>query len=441
MSAALIDRPTPLPPSASTPAAASDAHIALERVCRERFTGIAETLAREFGARGAHAAEDALQEAVVRALRSWPERGTPRDPAAWLFRVARNCAIDLLRRERLLDSDASAARGDALLRALYPRDPISTAATIGVVRDPELRAMYWCCDPALSSSSGAALTLKVVSGFSVAEIARGLVRSEDAVNQQLARAKRKLRRAAAEVEPPDEGGLPRRLDAILGAIYLTFNEGYHTLGDDRLLREDLCREAIRLCETLLAIEITATPVVHALAALLELLAARFPARSDARGEIVLLDRQDRTRWDSRRIARGFAHLERAAHGSRLTPYHLEAEIAALHATAPTYAETDWRAILAAYDQLVALDRSPIVALNRAVALQQVAGPAAALRALESIRPATALRQYFFYHAVEGELRLAVGDRRGAIEAYRRALALCVAGPARRLIEGRLGRAR
>lgn len=384
-------------------------------------------LVRVFGFDHLDLAEDVVQDALCRAMETWPLRGVPDNPSAWLMRAARNRAIDLLRR-----ADQFRFFLPELIHLLRQREEMTAAAPpayAGEIRDDQLRMMFACCHPDLSTAAQVTLILKTLCGFSVAEIASALLSSADSVEKRLGRARQLLRRTAA---PPDVGGVEEiggevavgsRLQAVLQAIYLLFNEGYHGSGPYPAVREDLCLEALRLA--LLVAEHPAgdTPETHALLALLCFSAARLPGRLDEEGDLVQLRTQDRSRWDRELIGRGFSFLARASQGASCTAYHLEAGIAALHCAAPTYEATDWPEILRLYDQLHRLAPSPIVALSRAVALGNAHGPDAGLAELAKLRSSPRLRRYPFHAAALGELHLRAGRPAAAAAHFQEALRL------------------
>lgn len=423
-------------------ARAPDLDGLVDHLFRREAGRLVAVLTRCFGPAHLDLAEEVVQEALVRALRRWPFEGVPDEPAAWLFRVARNLALDRLRRSAVF-------RGkEAEIRRSLGRDPSAGGAPAAVppqgdvylegeVSDDQLRLIFLCCHPELPRDGRVALTLKAVCGFSVREIARAFLARESTVAQRLVRAQRRIRQRRLPFEVPGPAELPERLDAVLEVLYLTFNEGYGASAGDALVRADLCREALRLAEHLAGLPGVRGPAVHALAALLAFQASRLPARADAAGEPVLLGEQDRSLWDRRLVARAFAHLERAATGDAVTAYHLQAAIAAHHASAPDAAATDWRAILGLYDQLLAVNPSPVVALNRAVALACLQGPEAGLAALEGIVDHPAVEDYHLLHATRGELLLRAGERAAAAGAFRRALACPSSEPERRFLERRL----
>src|ERR1700726_1041044 len=343
------------------------------------------TLTRMLGPQNLSLAEEVVQDALVRAIETWPHRGVPENPRGWLMQVARNRALDCLRR------DASRARKTDVLTAEPANAPAPmapmTLTTPANPLDPEasgaddtLVMILMCCHPALAREAQVALTLKTVGGFSVDEIARAFLLRPATVAQRLVRAKRLLRERRIAFELPARG-LGARIDSALETMYLMFNEGYAATAGDDLVRSDLCGEAVRLATILADHPATSLPKVHALLALMLFQASRLPARCDAEGALVLLADQERRRWDRALIGRALGHLERCAAGERATAYHLEAGIAACHAMAPSYAATDWAQILALYDDRLALAPSPVVVLNRAVALSMVQGPRGGIAAL------------------------------------------------------------
>lgn len=372
-------------------------------------------------------AEDAVQDAMLKALQTWPYQGIPRNPAGWLYRVARNRAFDETRRSATLTRKLAGA-----LRDTGSAGPLGDDAF-----DDQLTMMFLSCHPALTGPMRVGLTLKVVAGFGTGEIAAAFLVPRATVQQRLVRARRILRETGARFAMPPDRDLPARLDDVLTVLYLTFNEGYAASTGDAPVRAELCGEAIRLASALAEHPLTDRPVVHALLALMYFQSSRLEARTDEMGRLVLLDDQDRSRWDRRAIMRGLRHLERAASGSTLTGYHLEAGIASCHAIAPSAAATDWRQILDYYDRLLDLEPSPIVRLNRAVAVARVSGPAAGLEELRGLERHRSMRRYHLLPAVRAWLLEQAGRRRAAAAAWRRAITLARTGPEQALLRRRL----
>jgi len=404
----------------------------VEHLFRHSAGQMVSRLARWLGAARLDLAEEAVQDALVRALSTWPFSGVPAEPRGWLFQVARHRAVDLVRREASLRGKL-----DALADAPGEPPPAQTAA----LGDDELAMMFMCCHPSLPPPARVALTLKTVGGFSVEEIAAAFLAEPDAIAQRLVRAKRQIRDQAIAIEIPPESELGARLESVLDVLYLLFNEGYSAHGGENLTRAELCGEAIRLAEILAGNRATDLPVVHALLALMLLQASRLPARVDEAGDLLLLAEQDRGAWDRELIARGFRHLEHAASGPEMTAYHVEAAIAATHAVAPKEASTNWMYIVQLYDDLLTLKPSPVVELNRAIALAMTEGPESGIAAIERIEASPALSRYYLLPAALGWFWLEAGDAQRAAGYYREALARPCSAPERRFLERQLTKCR
>ena len=401
----------------------------VEHLFRSEAGRITALLVRRLGVDRLALAEDATQDALIAALHHWPRTGVPASPAAWLLQVARRKAIDALRRERTLQDRAGAIRDEAERSMHDDRDePIG---------DDQLALAFLCCHPALSTESRVALTLKLVGGFGVGEIARAFLADERAVAQRLVRAKRTLRAAEASFEVPAAEALPARIDSVLEALYLMFNEGYAAHEGDALLRRDCCAEALRLAEGLAPQAGARAPRVHALAALFCFHLARFDARTDAAGAVVRLADQDRTRWDRALIARGYRHFGASASGADLSAYHLEAELATCHLEAEAWADTDWDRILALYDRLLGITGSPVVALSRIVAAREAGRSGGALEEIDVLERIPAMRHYFPLHWVRGDLLADLGRTHEAAAALDTALGLAQCEPVRGLLRERL----
>jgi RNA polymerase sigma-70 factor (ECF subfamily) len=413
----------------------------VDHLFRHRAGQMVSSLVRIFGVAHVDLAEDVVQEAMLKALRTWPFHGIPTDPTAWLFQVARNRALDAVRRNASLQ-----AKQPEIARWLYPSDDAggeadrarADAELASELDDGELALLFACCHPAIPADAGIALALRTVAGFSTLEIARAFLVEEATVAQRIVRAKRRLREANVTLGVPhDPGELAARRDAVLAAIYLMFNEGYSAGEGEALVRHDLCGEALRLALLMVRDPATRAPVVHAVVALFCFQMARLPTRTTAGGDVVLLIDQDRARWDRDLIHAGFRHLERAGVGTTLTSYHLQAQIASAHAIATSYADTNWNAILGMYDLLVTVDPSPVVLVNRAIAMSMVHGPDAALAALESAEEHAEVTRYVWFHAARAYVHAEAGRMMNARQDYTRALALTFSEPARRLLTGRL----
>lgn len=382
-------------------------------------------LIRMMGVQHLQLAEDVTQEAMLRALHAWSIGGVPANPSAWITRVAMNLGRDAMRHRRM-----AAGKEGAIIthHEVVLATPAVAVGAAHEIRDDALRLMFVCCHPAIAADAQVILALKVMCGFSTGEIARAFLSSDAAIEKQLTRTKQRIADAGIGFEIPEGEDLAPRLDGVLAALYLLFNEGYKASAGDQLLREDLCREAIRLATVLRSHPAGDTPRTHALLALMLLTAARFPSRLDEQGALLRLDDQDRSKWDHGLIARGLEHLGLAARGPDLTEYHLQAGIAALHCTAADYASTDWTRILRHYDELLRLKPSPVIALNRAVAVAHLHGPRAGLDALAELPQGGKLDNHYLLHAVRGELQWRLHDDRAAAASFRRALALAHVGP-------------
>ena len=378
------------------------------------------TLTRIFGIEHLSLAEDVVQEALARALQTWPFYGVPKNPSAWIMRASRNLALDVVRRRkvfqnkqaeiiRLMDRQSTAPD-----EAIFSEDEIS---------DDHLRLMFVCCHPAIPADAQVALALKTLGGFGVTEISRAFLTSDAAIAKRLTRAKQKIREAQIPFEIPAGEELAPRLESVLQSLYLLFNEGYKASTGDNLVREELCDEAIRLAELLVQHRTGNQPKTHALLALMLLNAARFPTRLDSEGNLLRLKEQDRTRWNQLMIARGMFHFAQSAAGDELSEYHLQAGIAACHCAAKDYESTDWRQILLLYDRLIEFDQSPVVALNRAVAFAKIHGPQAGIAAVAAIRSSQKLKSYYLLYAVLGEFESQLDHKQTAAEHFRRSFEL------------------
>jgi RNA polymerase sigma-70 factor (ECF subfamily) len=425
----------PLPDS-SRPSSAQDIAGLTERLFRHEAGKLVSVLTGIFGIERLQLAEDVVQEALVRALQTWPYHGVPKNPAAWLMQTARNLALDVLRREKNFHAKQTDIVTTIELRMSDPGEA-NAPAFDDEITDQRLRLIFTCCHPILPPEAQTALALKTLGGLSPAEIAKAFLTSEAAVAKRLTRARASLQEAGVAFEIPAGADLPPRLDGVLQILYLLFNEGYKASHGDSLLRADLCEEAIRLAQLLASHPAGDQPRTHALLALMLLNAARFATRTDAQGRILRLEEQDRAAWNRALISQGIHHLRRASAGSELTEYHIQAGIAACHCTAPDAASTNWRFILSHYDQWVLLTDSPIVALNRAVAVAKIDGPAAGLAAVAAIPNRRQLDGYHLTHAVLGDFEVQRGDFRAAAAHFRRALDLAEARPEQDLITRRL----
>lgn len=401
---------------------------------RERAR-LLSALTRVFGPHNLALAEDVVQETLARAFEVWAYSGVPEHHAALLVTAAKNRAIDVIRRERTARKFAPMLE-HAIESEWTLRPKVEELFLPEALRDDELRMMFSVCHPQLAEEAQVALMLNVLCGFGAEEIARVYLASTSAIEKRISRGKKVLAGSSRLFELTAEDIAPR-LAAVQRALYLLFSEGYHGACDDAPIRAELCREALRLARLLADHAQISTPASLALAALMYLNAARLPGRTNELGELLALAEQDRTRWDANLVAEGLELLERASTGAELSPFHIEATIAGLHAIAPSVAETPWSKILELYDVYMRIAPSPVVALNRAMAVAELEGPAVGLRALAEIQDAERLRAYPFHAAARGELELRAGRRDVARTHFSKAIALARNDAERQFLRRRL----
>jgi RNA polymerase sigma-70 factor (ECF subfamily) len=414
---------------------AAATHDAVDRLFREEQGRAVATLIRVLG--DFDLAEEAVQDAFIAALEVWPDRGIPANPGAWITTTARNRAIDRIRRRRRLrDKTEELARDAAIEADLAAIEPGTGSDDDMSIADDRLRLIFTCCHPALPMDGRVALTLRTLGGLTTPEIARAFLVPEPTLAQRLVRAKRKIRDAGIPYRVPPREVLPERLGGVLKVLYLVYNEGYSASSGDALVRRELSSEAIRLARIVVSL-LPDEPEVLGLLALMLLHDARREARVDATGDLVLLEDQDRSRWDAGRISEGRALVERAMAMRRPGPYQIQAAIAALHDEAESWSRTDWRQIVELYRGLIAVEPSPVVELNLGVAVAMAEGPAVGLAVIDGVAADGSLDGYPYLHAARADLLRRLERWSESAEAYRRALDLTTNRTERTFLKGRL----
>jgi RNA polymerase sigma-70 factor (ECF subfamily) len=403
----------------------------LDHLFRRESGRIVAALTRIFGVDHLALAEDVVQEALCRALETWKVHGTPANPRAWLMATAKNCAVDALRRERTARTFAP-----EVARFLDAEQSVDELLSGPTITSDQLRMMFSCCNPRISEEAQVALVLHILCGFSVAEVASAFLSNEETIKKRITRAKAVLAGSNRLFQLTD-ADFAERLSSVQRALYLLFNEGYHGASAESAVREELCDEAMRMASLLCEHALTATPASYALLALMCLHAARLPARLDSSGDFTLLLDQDRSRWNRDLVADGLRLMDLSASGHELTAYHVEAAIAAVHAAAARPNDIPWDSIVSLYDVLMRLRPSPVVALNRALAVAQRDGAERGLQEVRAIPDRERLRGYPFYSAALGELELRNGQPDAAREHFTAALALARNPTERRLLERRI----
>ncbi|MGK7393226.1 MAG: RNA polymerase sigma factor [Candidatus Cyclobacteriaceae bacterium M3_2C_046] len=376
-----------------------------------------------FGASNFGLVEDIVQDTLVDAISNWTYKGVPENPVGWLYTVAKNKTLNAIKRERYHEKYISEQFHFSNAESI---DELNIADIFSekVVADEQLRMMFMCCHPSISRDSQIALMLKTLCGFNISEIARAFLSNNESINKRLVRARKTIKEDNIPFEVPESHELDQRVDAVLEAIYLLFNEGYCASSGDELIRMELCQESIRLAEIITGHkDITHKSNTHALLALMQLNTSRFKARKDENGTILTLSEQNRSLWDYHIMKLGFLNLEKAAHSQYISKYHILASISAYHCSAKDFASTDWKGILTLYDKLLGIDNSPIVILNRAIALSKVDGAKKALRELTTIENDNAIKFNHLFYSVNAELQMQINESGKAKKMLEKAIEL------------------
>ena len=411
-------------------------HQNIDHLFRHESGKLVSVLIKIFGAHNLEMAEDVVQDTLLKALNQWKIKGMPENPSAWLFTVARNNALDIIRREKRIRNFSAGI--SYLLQSEYTLVPtLNEMMTDKEIEDDMLRMMFACCHPSLSVESQVAMILKTLCGFSVAEIAKAFLATGDTIEKRLYRAKQQFREQKIFLEIPGAKELETRLDNVLLAIYLLFNEGYNSTQHEQIIRKDLLQEAMRLAELLANHPLLHSTKIFALLALMCFTNSRNNARVDDSGNIFLMKDQDRSRWDNHLVEKGLAYINLSAQGDELSVYHLEAAIACEHSTAPSYQATNWGNILHYYDLLYRLQPTPVVALNRAIVISKIAGNSKGIEAIESIDHIESLNDYYLLHASLGELHFQLNEKAKAKFYFEKALCLTQSNVEKKLLTEKL----
>ena len=400
-------------------AAPSTIYHTVDHLFRQESGKMTAVLTKLLGFQNLETAQDIVQDTLLQAMNTWGYRNIPGNPEAWLYRVAKNKAIDFLRRQKKFRDIAP--HYAYLLQSEYTLAPtINNLFLENEIQDSQLRMMYACCHPAIPEESQIALTLKTLCGLSVSEIAKAYLSNDENIAKKIYRAKEKIKTEKIELDVPQGKELSKRTDAVLKVLYLLFNEGYNSSHPDLLIRDDLCIEAMRLCYLLSEQMVSRSSRVLALLALMCFQSSRLNTRVDDKGNIILLKYQDRRKWDQELIQRGFHYIDTATVGEKISPYHLEAGIASLHAAAPTFEQTDWNSIYRLYGILYKHQPSPIIELNKAIASAYAVSRENALQELMQIK---GLENYYLYHASAGEIYFELDNKAAARNCFQKAVEL------------------
>ena len=412
-------------------------HIAklVDHLFRHESGKMIAVLTRLLGIQNLQTAQDIVQDTLLQAMNTWSIHGTPENPSAWLYKVAKNKAIDFLRRHKKFN-EITPKYAYLLQSELTRSNTISQLFLDHEIQDSQLRMMFACCHPAIPAESQIALTLKTLCGLSTAEIAKAFLTTDDTITKRIYRAKEKIKAEGIELEVPSGDQLPARINAVLKSLYLLFNEGYNSSHPEQLLREELCHEAMRLCLLLAQHPVAGFPRVNALLALMCFQASRFATRLDENNTIVLLKYQDRSKWSRPLIQKGFDYLDKAAEPFEVSPYHLEAAIASLHAAASSFEKTDWQSIYHLYEMLYQLQPNPVVAMNKAIASAYAISKQQALEELQQIK---GLEQHHLYYSSIGEVYFELNQTGMAKDFFEKAISLTTSSAEKKLLQDKIQR--
>jgi RNA polymerase sigma-70 factor (ECF subfamily) len=405
-------------------------HTTIDHLFRHESGKMVSVLSRLLGLQNIETAQDIVQDTLLQAMNTWGYNGVPDNPAGWLYRVAKNKAIDFLRRKKKFRE--LSPRYAYLLESEYSLTPtVHNLFLENEIQDSQLRMIFACCHPSIPEESQVAMALKTLCGLSINEIARAFLTNDETISKRIYRAKEKIKAEKIELDVPGSNDLASRLDVVLKSLYLLFNEGYNSSHPENLIREDLCEEAMRLCLLLTRHPLTSYPRSKALMSLMCFQSSRLNARLDDKGNIILLKHQDRGKWQRSLIQRGFNYLDEAAEPFEVSAYHFEAAIASLHAAAPSFEQTDWKSIYHLYELLYQAQPNPVVAMNKAIASAYAIGKQKALEELKEIR---GLENYYLYHTSIGEIYYELDNKQAAKKFYEAALQLTTSQQERQLLK-------
>ncbi|MEM6643835.1 MAG: sigma-70 family RNA polymerase sigma factor [Bacteroidota bacterium] len=398
---------------------------------RTEYGKVVSHLSSRFGSKNIELAEDAVQETLIKAVQTWPHQEIPENPTGWIIRVAANKMIDHLRREERMTQESVPEKVE----------PANDFVSPEVINDDMVRMIFACCHPELSLEYQLIITLKILGGLSIREIAVALLKKEETIAKAYTRAKKKFKKEEINLSLPPAHEIAKRLDMVLKVIYLLFNEGYKATEGTQLIREDLCEEAIRLNKILLDSEICDTPAANGLIAMMLFQAARFPARVNQSGELIPLEYQDRSVWDTELINLGLKFLKKATNGTETNEYIIQASINAIHCQSESLEKTDWVAILQLYDLQLKIESNPIVALNRIVPLLKAKGAISAWNAIEKLESTLFFEEYYLFYAIKATVLEEMGDHEGRIDCLKTALSLVKNSKEKAFLERQLAASR